>query len=615
MDKKENVLTKLFSSFKNMFARLFGLKKDDYVYDEELLSPRQIIFKNFMRNKLALLGLTVFTVMALTVTIGSALLPVKYTDNEPTLRNTAPGRNFLKVPSKLQNEGVAQIATGVSYSFGLSDEGNIYFWGVNTENVKEVPENVKNSKVTQIASGDRHVLALLDSGELVAWGYNSFEQGSIPLQISQAARSEGVQKLFAGDLYSGILTNKGTVYIWGSTLNNKLNIVPSSIQGRIVDVSPSANNVLFLLDDGTVTVNGTKGQPIEARIPEELKDGTVNVVDIAATSVNGLAIDANGKLYVWGTSSVPAYSLPQEYLNEKFVQIEGGLSHFVGITESGEIKSWGSTTHNQANASKLEGKTYDEIFVSYYQSYGVNSEGKADGFGFAGFLLGSDDWGRDIAIRLIHGGRITMFIGVVAVLISTVIGVTVGLIAGFYGGRIDNILMRFAEIVSSFPFLPLAITLSTMLVDKLDQSQRLLLVMAILGIIAWPGLARMIRGQILAEREKDFVLAARALGLTTPKVIMKHILPAVFNIIIVNMTLSYAGNLLTESGLSFLGFGVSAPQPSWGNMLTGSQSTRVIEFYWWQWVLPAMSVLLAALSVNLVGDGLREAMDPRANEK
>ena len=203
--------------------------------------------------------------------------------------------------------------------------------------------------------------------------------------------------------------------------------------------------------------------------------------------------------------------------------------------------------------------------------------------------------------------------GAVAIIISLVIGVTVGLIAGFYGGILDNILMRIAEVVSAFPFMPLAFTLSALIPSEVSQNTRLLMIMVILGVISWPGVARLVRGQILAEREKDFVLAARALGLKETTIILKHILPSVFNLIIVNMTLGYASSLLTEAGLSFLGFGVKAPYPSWGNMLNGVVNSIAIERYWWQWLLPAGMVLLAALSVNLVGDSLRDAMDPRSN--
>ena len=200
-------------------------------------------------------------------------------------------------------------------------------------------------------------------------------------------------------------------------------------------------------------------------------------------------------------------------------------------------------------------------------------------------------------------------------MISTFLGLLIGLIAGFYGKWVDNLLMRFAEVISSFPFLPLVITLSSFLQGKLTQTERLMMIMVILGLISWPGLARLIRGQILAEREKDFVLAARALGIRSNVIILRHILPNIINIVIVSMTLSYAGSLLTEAGLSFLGFGVVPPSPSWGNMLNGAQQSSVIQLYWWRWILPALCVLIAALSVNIVGDGLRDAMDPKANEK
>lgn len=141
------------------------------------------------------------------------------------------------------------------------------------------------------------------------------------------------------------------------------------------------------------------------------------------------------------------------------------------------------------------------------------------------------------------------------------------------------------------------------------------LIMVILGLISWPGLARLIRAQILIEREKDFVLAARSLGIKEFSIIVRHILPNVLNICIVNITLSYAGNMLTESGLSFLGFGVQQPMPSWGNMLTGAQEPQVIRNYWWEWILPALCIMIAAFSINLIGDGLRSALDPKANEK
>jgi peptide/nickel transport system permease protein len=141
------------------------------------------------------------------------------------------------------------------------------------------------------------------------------------------------------------------------------------------------------------------------------------------------------------------------------------------------------------------------------------------------------------------------------------------------------------------------------------------MIMVILGVLSWTGLARLIRGQVLSERERDYVLAARALGIRNNNIMKRHILPSVFNIILVSASLGYAGSLLTEAGLSFLGFGVSPPSPSWGNILTAAQQTVVIETYWWRWVLPGVAIIVTALSVNLIGDALRDAMDPKSNER
>jgi len=175
--------------------------------------------------------------------------------------------------------------------------------------------------------------------------------------------------------------------------------------------------------------------------------------------------------------------------------------------------------------------------------------------------------------------------------------------------------MRLADIFDSLPFLPMAVTLSYSIGHLLRQDHKMYLMMVIIGILGWMGLARLIRAQLLVEREKDFVLAARALGIKQRNIMVRHILPNVFNLIIVNITLGYASALLIEAGLSFLGFGVQEPTPSWGNMLTSAQDSTVIQFFWWRWVIPALFVAGAALFINLLGDALREAMDPRSNER
>lgn len=617
-NNKKSVFSRILSSVKNLFISLFGFgkMKEEVIDNSVIQSPRTVALNNFKRNRLAMGGLFLFIVMTTVILVGSSIVPLDVYDNETVLRNLAPARNYLKVPKALQKAGIAKIDNGVDFGVGLDNDGKLYVWGSKANDVKKIPAEVKDARIIDVAAGDRHIVALTDTNKVYAWGLNSFSQGEVPAEMQSLFFADTPVEVYANNLYSVVRTKNNRVYAWGSTMSSSIDLIPLSQQGQIAQVATSITNMIFLRTDGTIGFNGQRGTQIST-LPEHLTDGSYTFVDVAAGQEYGLALDSEGKLHAWGARDKHGLgTVPEELQDKKFVSIDGGSFNFTAIDVDGKAYTWGSNKFSQATLpSGLEGEDVAYMSSSYYQNYAVTEDGKLTTWGHKGFMFGSDDYGRDIGTRLLHGGRITMFVGAIAVAISTIIGVTVGLISGFYGGFIDNVLMRIAEIVNSFPFLPLAITLSTLLAGRLSQSQRLMMIMVILGVLSWPGLARLVRGQILAEREKDFVLAAKALGLKDGKIILKHILPSVVNIIIVSMTLSYAGTLLTESGLSFLGFGVELPQPSWGNMLIGSQDSRVIEIYWWRWVFPAVAVLLAALSVNLVGDGLRDALDPKSNEK
>src|SRR5699024_5207037 len=232
-----------------------------------------------------------------------------------------------------------------------------------------------------------------------------------------------------------------------------------------------------------------------------------------------------------------------------------------------------------------------------------------------GYLFGTDNMGRSVALRMLKGGQMTMTVGFVSVIISLIIGIIVGGIAGYYAGKVDILLMRVAEVVGSLPFIPLALILSALIGNKVSEVGRIIMIMVILGILSWPGVAYMVRAQVLAERQKEFVTAAKALGVRERNIIFRHIVPNVMTIIIVNATLSFATCMLTESGLSFLGFGVSEPIPSWGNMLNDCRSSEVISQFWWRWIFPSIALALGTISINLFGDGLRKAVDPKPSER
>lgn len=591
--------------------------ENDALKEEAIRSPGQVALRNFFRNPLGVFGLVLFIALILVVFVGSAILPFNQYYSQGNLTNVAPGGAYMNFPKEMESEGTKKISIGNTFAIGLTNEGNIYVWGSDNEDKiltipKKAKEALKNQKVIDVAAGDRHIIFATEDNQIYGWGNNSFDQTKMPPMSESQIKEEGIKKLGAGVQYSAVLTNKKNLVVWGSTLASRLNMIPSTIQGQVEDFDTSSINMLVAKTDGTIQLIGVMGAENQTNMPKELTDGSVKVKKVALTANSAAAVDEDGKVYVWGPSraGVAGDNIPK--FDGKIVDIQGGETTFTALDENGKIYNWGLDNYGELNTPDGE---YQQIFTSFFNNYAVTKDGKIETWGLNGFRFGSDDQGRDIFTRLIHGGRMTMLISLVSTVIQLVLGVLIGMISGFAGGRVDNVLMRISEIISSFPFYPMLISLSALLPPGASQTQRITMVMILLGLLGWTGLARLVRGQILAERERDYITAARALGVKNWSIIMKHIFPNVLSIVIVNATLDYAGNLLSESGLSFLGFGVQEPTPSWGNMLTAAQKSDVLNFYWWRWVFPALAVFLVSFSVNLIGDAIRDAIDPRANER
>ena len=229
-------------------------------------------------------------------------------------------------------------------------------------------------------------------------------------------------------------------------------------------------------------------------------------------------------------------------------------------------------------------------------------------------LLGTDEQGRDQFSRLLFGGRVSLFIGLIGIMISFPIGVIIGGIAGYFGGWIDTILMRLVEVLMTIPGIYLLVALATIIPPSLSNTKRFILIILITSFIGWAGLARVVRGQVLSLKDQEFVQAAKTMGASNQRIIFYHILPQTITYIIISATLTIPEFIVSESVLSLIGLGIQQPDASWGNLLSVSTNASILVLQPWLIWPPALAIILTVLSFNLLGDGLRDALDPNTLE-
>lgn len=237
------------------------------------------------------------------------------------------------------------------------------------------------------------------------------------------------------------------------------------------------------------------------------------------------------------------------------------------------------------------------------------------------YWMGTDSTGRDIFARIIHGGQISLIVGITSVLISVGLGTVIGGLAGYFGGWVDALLMRFTEAMLSIPSLFLLIVLGkfigkdvqTITLFGNDFSGSVIIVIFVIGLTSWMFLARIVRANVLSLKEMDYISVAKSLGSSNIRIFFHHLIPNTMGAIIVSTTLGLAGAILSEAYVSFLGLGIQPPTASWGNMLTAAQ-TYIQKGSWWMWLYPSLFIVFTILCINLIGDGLRDALDPRSNK-
>ncbi len=605
------------------FKRCFMGNREELTLqqEEQIQTPGKTMLKNFLHKRLAMVGLIGFLVIFVFVLVGPHIWVLDLSDQDSTLTNIPPTSNMMDMPQALIDTGIQDIASGNTYGMGVDENGKLYIWGytkiTDKIDIKDIPDEVKAAKLEMIAAGADHAVALADDGQVYVWGNTRLKQDKFSSDMTKAMKEGGdawkVVQLEAGNQFSAIVTEDGMLYLWGN--GNMADIkVRSKYQGNIAKVALTDNEYICLLKDGTVAYTGykDKNSPF-AKIPTALEGK--QVVDIASTGKSVAAVTEDGRVYVWGNATRGEADVPE--MAAKPVHIYGGRFHYTALLENGDLVSWGNNKYHQIDvpAAAQKADNIEAIYVSNYQNYAIGSDGKLYTWGLKGFLLGTDNLGRDMLTRIVNGGKVTMTVGAISVIIATILGVITGGLAGYFGGQVDIIMMRISEIVGGLPFIPFAMILSAVIGSRLDPTQRMYLIMVVLGVLSWVPTCRLVRAQILAQREMEYVTAAKAMGIKEGKIVFRHILPNVISLLIVSMTLDFATCMLTESTLSYLGFGIPLPTPTWGNLLNGANNSVVIQQYWWQWAFPALIFGICTICINLIGDGLRDALDPKALER
>lgn len=552
----------------------------------KVLSPGQLVAKRFFRNRLAMVGLVILIVMFLFSFVGGMVSPYGesqvFRKQETTWKDYAGAsyndayifrtKEGMELPAAAQQKFILAVnkeldsfeAAGKTY--GLEKLGDD-FWVVSTEEPIATVLTLKGKSAYTESSSIPLTDEIKEGYEkAVAAGENRFEADGTEYSISKAGRQNQIS--VGGEI--AVATKK---------------IFNAASEDTAFSFEFEKEALLAL----------ENGESSFACENEEFEILIVDGEDAAEISKNGEIFGTVSTLMVSPQTKGNFLSLDFKEAVEKAILKKE--STFTALNENGEEEIYQLQTKNT------------QYVIRNQQMTTVNRTFEAPS---GKHILGTDGNGMDMLTRLMYGGRISLMIGFVVVIIECILGILVGGVSGYFGGWVDTILMRVVDVVICIPAMPLYIIIgSVMDYYKIDPRIRIYALCIILGLLGWPGIARMVRGQILSLREQEFMIATEATGIRVSRRIFRHLIPNVIPQLIVIATMGLGDVILMEATLSFLGIGVKFPFASWGNIVNAVNDIYVLTNYWFVWIPAGFLILITVLGFNFVGDGLRDAFDPK----
>ena len=566
----------------------FSLNDDRRV---KVLSPGALVAKRFFRNRLAVVGLSILIFMFVFSFIGGLLSP--YGEDEFFYREDQINKEF------------AVVTENSDFRY-MAKDSNLFGSAVQAQTMLAIQKNSASFSY----NGTNYALA---------------QEGSDFYSISSGGKLIGIA-------YKDVVSSSD-----GQALSFEF------VYTALKSYAALAQEVEEEAEQETAGVSEATGATDDAAEPAEPEE--VSEPAVKTFTVDGLTytIDEDGGV-LQGEKEVAYISryivqaiMPDIFLSRDFKEklidtIAVGGTKFTYTDESlilddepdaaldGEETGIGAMDDALLEEDDTASDATMEYTIERSQNHAnwiirqQQSSRQYDSYSFpsAKHWLGTDKYGMDMLTRLMYGGRVSLMIGFIVIIIETVLGVILGGIAGYFGGWVDNLIMRLVDIFYCIPSMPIILILRAAIdQQRVEPGKRLIYLMLILGILGWAGIARLVRGQILSLREQEFMTATEACGISVKSRIFKHLIPNVIPQLIVNCTMGLGSVIITEATLSFLGLGVKFPFASWGNIINDVNNTHVLTTYWFIWIPAGLLLLLTVLAFNLVGDGLRDAFDPK----